>query len=558
MAKIQTAFLIMICWCWPLWVASAQVLPPQAAVATAHPLATAVGHEVLAQGGNAFDAAVAISAVLAVVEPYSSGIGGGGFYLLYRADTAQYGFIDARETAPSAATEKMYLDKQGNLVPETSVNGPLAAGIPGIPAALEYLTQHYAKLSLAHNLKPAMQLAKKGFPVDEYYRRMVQFRLLALQQSPAAAKQFLDQHKIPALGYRLKQSDLARTLALIAEHGKAGFYEGVLAQKLIKGVKEAGGIWQSQDLAQYHVILRTPLIGQYQNIRLITAPPPSSGGVALLTLFNILSPLNLNELNTTDRNHMLVEAMRRVYRDRAAYLGDPDFVKIPVEQLIHPFYAAGLAAGIHPHKATPSELLPGVKSPPQGTDTTHFSILDRQGNRVAATLSINLPFGAAFVPPGTGVLLNNEMDDFVAKAGTPNSYGLVGATANAIAPGKRPLSSMSPTFVEGPQGIGILGTPGGSRIITMVALGILSYAAGEKPAVWVAKPRFHHQYLPDIIQHEAQAFDAQTTLQLQNNGHSLQLQERPYGNMQAILWDLHQNQVHAASDPRGIGSATVK
>lgn len=558
MAKIQTAFLITICWCWSPWAATAQLTPPQAAIATAHPLATAAGHEVLAQGGNAFDAAVAVSAVLGVVEPYSSGIGGGGFYLLYRADTAQYGFIDARETAPAAATENMYLDTQGNMIADASVNGPLAAGIPGIPAALDYLAKHYAKLSLAQDLKTAIQLAKKGFPIDEHYRRMAQFRLPALQQSPAAAKQFLDRDKIPALGYKLKQGDLARTLTLLAEHGKAGFYEGALAQKLIKGVKEAGGIWQNQDLAQYHVVLRTPLIGQYQNMRLITAPPPSSGGIVLLSLFNILAPLNLSELNSVDRNHMLVEAMRRVYRDRAIYLGDPDFVKIPVEQLTHPFYAAGLAAGIHPYKATPSELLPGVKFSPQGTDTTHFSILDRQGNRVAATLSINLPFGAAYVAPGTGVLLNNEMDDFVAKAGTPNSYGLVGAKANAIAPGKRPLSSMSPTFVEGPQGIGILGTPGGSRIITMVTLGILSYAAGEKPTVWVAKPRFHHQYLPDVIQHEAQTFDAQTELQLRHNGHTLQLLERPYGNMQAILWDVHQNQVHAASDPRGIGSAMVK
>jgi len=290
----------------------------------------------------------------------------------------------------------------------------------------------------------------------------------------------------------------------------------------------------------------------------VSAAPPSSGGVVLLTMLHILQQFDLGRLSEADRIHLLVEAMRRAYRDRAQYLGDPDFVSMPLRRLLSPDYAAGLAAGIRLDRATPSSALPGVAGLSGGRDTTHFSILDREGNRVAATLSINYPFGSGFVPPGTGVLLNDEMDDFSAKPGVANVYGLVGAEANAIAPEKRPLSSMTPTFLESDKGIAILGTPGGSRIISMVLLAALEYAAGRSPKAWVTRPRFHHQYLPDEIQLEPGALDEGVLRALRSKGHRLKELENPYGNMQAILWDKREGRVLAASDPRGNGRAAVR
>jgi gamma-glutamyltranspeptidase/glutathione hydrolase len=323
-------------------------------------------------------------------------------------------------------------------------------------------------------------------------------------------------------------------------------------------VRSAGGIWRAADLSGYRVVERQPVRFEYRDLRIVSAAPPSSGGVALATMLHILAGYRLEEMDPAGRVHLVVEAMRRAYRDRAEYLGDTDFVQVPLEQLTDPRYAAGLRASIHPRRATPSASLPGVVSAPGGSDTTHFSILDRQGNRVAATLSINYPFGSGFTVPGTGVLLNDEMDDFSAKPGVPNAYGLVGAEANAIAPGKRPLSSMSPTFVESPQGLAILGTPGGSRIITMVLLGILDLQRGHGPASWVSRPRYHHQYLPDAIQYEPAAFDDELLEALRARGHELQPLARDYGNMQAIYWDYAGKRVEAASDPRGIGRAVVK
>jgi gamma-glutamyltranspeptidase/glutathione hydrolase len=275
-------------------------------------------------------------------------------------------------------------------------------------------------------------------------------------------------------------------------------------------------------------------------------------------MLHILQGYPLRELGEAEQVHLVTEAMRRAYRDRAEYLGDPDFVEIPVQRLIHPWYAAGLRASMRSDRATPSAALPGGAPVPGGNHTTHFSILDRDGNRVAATLSVNYPFGSGFVAPGTGVLLNDEMDDFSAKPGAANAYGLVGGEANAIAPGKRPLSSMSPTFVESDRGVAILGTPGGSRIITMVLLGILDLEQGHGPASWVSRPRFHHQYLPDVIQYEPQAFSPDVQQVLRAQGHALRALERDYGNMQAIYWDYADKRVEAASDPRGIGRAEVR
>ncbi len=532
--------------------------PASQAIASAHPLATRAGMQVLDAGGNAFDAAVAVSAALAVVEPYSSGIGGGGFWLLHRASDGKQVMLDGRERAPQAAHRDLYLDAQGNVVPGLSMDGALAAGIPGEPAALVRLAGHYGRLPLKQSLAPAIHLAQEGFPVDSHYRDMAHFRLAALRRSSAAASIFLDNGEVPAEGELIRQPELADTLRVLADRGRAGFYSGNIASRLVEGVRKAGGIWTLDDLAQYRVTERDPVSFRFRGRRIVSAALPSSGGIGLATMLNILSGYSLEESEPAQRIHLVVEAMRRAYRDRAQYLGDPDFVKVPVRLLTDPRYADGLRASIHPRHATPSRLLPGEASFSNGTDTTHFSVLDREGNRVAATLSINYPFGAAFVVPGTGVLLNDEMDDFSAKPGVPNAYGLVGAEANAIAPGKRPLSSMTPTFVESEQGVAILGTPGGSRIITMVLLAVLDMHGGHGPASWVALPRFHHQYLPDVIQYEPGAFSPQIQKALKGRGHELEAMTSSWGNMQAVYFDYASGKVEAASDPRGGGLASVR
>jgi gamma-glutamyltranspeptidase/glutathione hydrolase len=343
----------------------------------------------------------------------------------------------------------------------------------------------------------------------------------------------------------------------LGQQGHDGFYRGHTAQQLVDGVRHAGGIWTLEDLKSYRIIERDPVVGQYHNVRIVSAAPPSSGGIALLTSLNILAEYDLKRFSAADRVHVIVEAMRRAYHDRALYLGDPDFVTVPVQRLIHPLYADGLRATLRLDRATPSTVFTAAPAVPAGPSTTHFSILDTEGNRVAATLSINLPFGAAFVPPGTGILLNNEMDDFSVKPGTPNAYGLIGADANAIAPNKRPLSSMTPTFLETPDRVGILGTPGGSRIISMVLLATLEFADGQDPDQWVKLKRFHHQFWPDTLQWETGAFEPELVSALSGRGHTLEEQKRPYGNMQAVLWDKRVKRVVAASDPRGIGTNKI-
>ncbi len=542
-----------------LWLpAQATEHPPAAAVASAHPLATAAGHEILAAGGNAFDAAVAVSTALAVVEPYSSGLGGGGFWLLHRAADGHEVMVDGREKAPLAARHDLYLDARGEVVPGRSIDGALAAAIPGEPAALVHIARRYGRLPLSRSLAPAIRYAREGFEVSEHYRLMASFRLDALRASPAAARTFLKDGAVPPLGHRIRQPALAQTLERLARQGSKGFYAGATGKALLEGVAAAGGIWSEEDLRTYGVVERPPMHGSYRGLRITTAAPPSSGGVALLQMLNILSGYDWAALTEADRVHLAAEAMRRAYRDRAEFLGDPDFVTVPVTRLTDPAYAAQQRAGIDPQRATPSSALAAAGAAPGGNHTTHFSILDREGNRVAATLSINYPFGSGFMPEDSGVLLNDEMDDFSAKPGVPNAYGLVGAAANAIAPGKRPLSSMTPTFVDGPGGTAILGTPGGSRIITMVLLGVLEFAAGSEPADWVARPRFHHQYLPDVLQFEPGALTEEVQDELTLRGHALQQAQQPWGNMQAVWWDRKGGRVLAASDPRGEGRAEVQ
>jgi len=532
--------------------------PPAAAVASSHPAATAAGMEILAKGGNAFDAAVAVSATLAVVEPYSSGMGGGGFWLLHRASDQRDIMIDGRETAPQKAHAAMYQDDQGDVVDGASLNGPLSAAIPGQAAALAHLAERYGKLPLKTALAPAIRAARDGFTVTPQYRQMVRFRLAVLRQSPAAAAIFLKDNEVPPLGYRIRQPDLANTLTQLANHGRAGFYGGEVARKLVKGTRTAGGIWSEQDLHDYRIKEREPIRFQYAGYRITSASPPSSGGVVMATILNIASQLPLQKADTVQRTHLLAEAMRRAYRDRAEFLGDPDFVSVPVKRLTSMDHARELAASITANRATPSDSLKPAADVPGGNHTTHLSILDRAGNRVAATLSINYPFGSGFVPPGTGVLLNDEMDDFAAKPGSPNIYGLTGDEANRIAPGKRMLSSMSPTFMEGPDRLVIVGTPGGSRIISMVANAVLAAADGKDARAIVSAPRFHHQYRPDTIQVEPRALTGSQRSGLVRLGHRLTVVEGGYGNMQIVIWDKKHKKVTAASDPRGEGASQVQ
>ena len=525
-------------------------LPKQAVVASANAQATDAGLEVLAAGGNAFDAAIAVSATLGLVEPESSGLGGGGFFLLHLADEDRQVFVDARERAPLAATRDMYLDAEGKPDRRKAVDGALAAGIPGLPAGLVHIAARYGRLPLGKSLAPAMRLARDGWVFGRKNASMMGWRKPSLAADPGAAALFLVDGDIPPEGTRMRNPDYAATLARIAEQGHDGFYRGELAATLVEGVRGLGGIWSAEDLAAYRVVERQPLMLKHRGFRIITAPPPSSGGIALAQTLQILEGLPYAKASRVQQLHWLTEALRRAYRDRAIHLGDPDFVSVPVERLMSPHYAAGLRASIHPTRATPSEMLPGVGESPAGEDTTHFSIIDREGNLAAVTQTVNLPYGNAVVVPGTGFLLNNEMDDFSVKTGVPNAFGLVGDDANAIEPGKRPLSSMTPSFLFGPEHVAVLGTPGGSRIISMVLIGLLSLMDGATAQQAAAMPRVHHQYLPDVLSYEPEALDEASINALRERGFNVQAGRNSWGNMHVARWNRRNGEVDAGSDPR--------
>ncbi|PWB31741.1 gamma-glutamyltransferase [Pseudomonas sp. SDI] len=543
-----------------LALATAQALadgPGRAAIATPHTQATAAAREILEQGGNAFDAAIAVSAALAVVEPYGSGLGGGGFFLLRQAGLpARYQFIDARERAPGQATPAMYL-KDGKVQPGLSINGPLAAAIPGLPAALAELAAHDGKLPLRSTLAPAIRLATQGFAVDRVYRDRASMRRTALRDDAESARLFLVDGEVPALGAVIRQPELAATLQRLAEQGHDGFYKGQTAATLVNGVHAAGGLWTLDDLADYRVARRQPLRYSLADQReLISAPPPSAGGVALAQSLAMLQRLPWQSADKVQRSHYVLEVLRRAYRDRGL-LGDPDHVPNPIPQLLDRRYLNALADSIDVHQATPSASLAPSPAWREGDHTTHFTVIDADGNAVAATLSVNLPFGAAFSVPGSGVVLNNEMDDFAADPQGSNSYGLAGSQANAVAAGKRPLSSMSPSFIESPQQFAAFGTPGGSRIPSMVLLSMLAFLDGQPVASWPAVPRYHHQYLPDVVEHEPGAFSAAEQADLQARGYTLKDLGRSYGNQQVLFWNKAARTLEAASDPRGVGSSEV-
>jgi gamma-glutamyltranspeptidase/glutathione hydrolase len=529
----------------------------QAAIASAHPLATQAGFEILNQGGNAFDAAIAVSAALAVVEPSGSGLGGGGFWLLHRASDGFQTMLDGRETAPNAANKNMYLDQNGKIIPKLSLNGPLAAGIPGVPAALDHLSRKYGVLSLKQSFAPAIRYANNGFKVSKHYQKLARFRLDTLNKFAQSQTIFLRNKQVPKLGTLIIQHDLAYTLEQLASYGRSGFYQGDIAQNLVSSVQQAGGIWTLEDLENYQIKERQPIIATYKGYKITSAALPSSGGIVLSSMLNQLEQLPIVQVGSMQQKHLIVETMRRAYFDRSRYLGDADFVSVPIQKLISKSYAKSLAANINPHYATANNPLAEFTTT-KGEDTTHFSIIDKDGNRVAATLSINYPFGSGFVAKGTGVLLNDEMDDFSAQIGASNVYGLTGNHANEIEANKRPLSSMSPTFIENDNCLMIIGTPGGSRIITMVLLGILDFVDGKEAKAIVSQPRFHHQYLPNAIQIESIGFKPSEINTLKQYGHKIKQLKRQYGNMQIIVVDKKTGNITAASDPRGEGLSLVQ
>ncbi|WP_313317560.1 gamma-glutamyltransferase [Stenotrophomonas sp.] len=542
--------------------------PDGAAIASGHSLATQAGMEILGKGGNAFDAAVAVSSTLAVVEPISSGLGGGGFFLLHDAKTGKDLMLDARETAPESATPEAFLDKKGDLDRDRSVNGPWSAGIPGLPAALVKLAREHGRLPLTDSLAPAIRVATDGFPVYARMARGYESRREVMERYPGTREVYLRNGKPIAEGDIFKQPELAHTLQLLASNGFDGFYRGETGRKLLAGVKQAGGRWTAEELAGYTVKTREPIVFNYRDWKITTASPPSSGGIALASMLQILEGWDINTMDEAHRTHLVVEAMRRAYRDRTFFLGDPDFVDIPQKVLTSRDYAQGLRATIHPEKATPSDLLSGNPTPLEDDETTHFSIIDGEGNRVGGTQTVNLLYGSGLIPAGTGVLLNNEMDDFALKPGTPNAFGVMGYAANAPKTGKRMLSSMTPTFMENADKVIVIGTPGGSRIITMVLLGILGYDAGLDAQQVAALPRYHHQWLPDEISAETGAFSPEVVKQLQAMGHKIDLpgdaaaggrgSSHVWGNLQTVEWNRSTNTLSGGSDPRNpVGSAEV-
>lgn len=524
-----------------------------AAIASAHPLATEAGHDILKRGGNAFDAAVAVAAALAVVEPYSSGLGGGGFFLLHRASDNKQVMIDARETAPAGVTRAHYFDAQGNPISRATMQSGTASGIPGTPAGLVHLARQYGTLPLADTLAPAIRLARDGFAVDGRYARIAKIREGYLRKLPEASRIFLADGQALTPGYVLKQPELAQTLAKLATEGTAGFYAGSVARALVETVNAAGGAWQLSDLQNYRVVEREPMRMTYRGATITAASLPSAGGIALTQAFGMLEHLPLTGVSDTESAHAIAEVLRRVFRDRIQ-LGDADQVKIPVAGIVEKNYIKQIVKSISTKAATSSDSLgtPTLERA-ESNNTTHFSIIDGAGNRVGATLTVNWIFGSGLVAKGTGVLLNNEMDDFTLRADLPNSYRLRGSEANAIAPGKRPLSSMTPTFVEDERGVLVLGAPGGSRIISMVLLAVLEHLRVPEVDLkrLVTMPRYHHQFWPDRVEIEPESFSAEWRAAMQAKGHAVQSAGRKWGNMQAVFQFKQTGATQAASDPRG-------
>ena len=530
-------------------------------VVSAHPLASQAGLDILRSGGNAVDAAVATTFAISVVEPFSAGIGGGGFLLLHQANNSQMKALDFRERAPLKATKNMYLDAQGKVRPNLSIDGYLSVGVPGTVAGLYQVHRQYGKLPWAKVVAPSIKYAQEGFVVTERFVGAVESRKKLILSNQAARQVFTRNGTMYAAGDKLIQRDLAKTLQQIATEPQS-FYTGNIARAIAKDMAKNGGLITLEDLKTYKPIWRTPVCGNFRQSRICSMPPPSSGGVHLLQILNLIGDTDLKAKgwHNPDVLHLMVEAMRIAYADRSEYLGDPDFVKVPVQQLISPEYAAKRRQEIRAN-ATPSIKVKPVDkatlerfTKAESPDTSHLTVVDEQRNAVSLTFTINYGFGSGVVTPGTGILLNDEMDDFAAAPGVPNAYGLIGGDANAIAPRKTPLSSMTPTIVTQNNRLKMAtGAPGGSTIITtvlQVILGVLAYDMNAGEAV--SAPRIHHQWLPDELRMQPFGLDTATIAELKRRGHQVK-QTSPWGNANAIVVTAD-GKLDGAADPRGEGS----
>jgi gamma-glutamyltranspeptidase/glutathione hydrolase len=532
-------------------------------VATAESRATDIGVAILKKGGNAVDAAVAVGMALAVTYPVAGNLGGGGF-MLVRMATGETVAIDYREVAPRLATRGMYLDAKGNAIPEASLVGSRAAGVPGTVAGFALAQQKYGKLSWREVIEPARLLAAKGFSLS--YEQAHSLRTDALLAAfPESRRIFQKKGRFYAPGDLFKQPELAATLQRLQTQGPREFYEGETAQRIVQEMQQSQGVITLEDLKQYRPVVRAPLRGTYHGLEILTMPPPSSGGIALIEMLNILERFPLRDLgyNGSQTDHLLIETMKRAFADRAEHLGDPDFVQVPTAGLISKRYAAKLAAGIDQQHATPStEIRSATAAQIEAEQTTHFSIVDAQGNAVTNTYTLNGAYGCGVTVHGAGFLLNNEMDDFAAKPGTPNGYGLVQGEANAIAPGKRPLSSMTPTIVlkDGKLFL-VIGSPGGPTIITTVLhviLNIVDFDMNLREAI--AAPRFHHQWLPDSVRVESYRFPPDVREALKALGHHLAESASRgtyWGDAEGVMVDPTTGLYLGASDPRSNDSRAL-
>ena len=530
-------------------------------VATQEAHATRAAASVLAEGGNAIDAAVCAGFTLAVTLPRAGNIGGGGFMLIHLEKTNHQTAIDYREKAPAAAHRDMFLDAKGKVDTGLSRSSRLASGVPGTVRGLALALRKHGTISLKRAMRPAIELAENGFIVGEDLHESLKARLRHFRHSPAALQVYFQADgSPPAIGSKLIQKDLAQTLRLIARQGADAFYSGSVAEAILADMKANGGIITADDLNNYRPVVRKPVSGTYRGWKVVAMPPPSSGGIHLLQMLNILEefPIAKYGHNTTDTIHLSVEAMRRAYADRSRYLGDPDFSDIPIKALISKDYAKTLALQISPSRATPShEVSPGLEPGDdlESNETTHFSVIDRWGNAVTNTYTLNFSYGSGIMIPGTGILLNNEMDDFSAKPGVANAYGLLGGKRNAIEPGKRMLSSMTPTLLfNGENHLVATGSPGGSRIITTVLQIVCNLVDHDMDiSAATAAARFHHQWFPDEVQVEP-GFNPETIASLRSRAHTVKTHSL-MGSTQSVA--RINGRFFGASDPRRQGALTI-
>ncbi len=523
-------------------------------VVSSDPLATQAGVEILKAGGNAVDAAVAVGFALAVTYPFAGNIGGGGF-MMVRMTGEQPAMIDYREEAPGHATRDMYLDKHGHVIPNASIVGALSVGVPGTVAGLATAEQKYGQLGLARVMEPAIRLATDGFPVSYSLSQSLKSHQALLSKFTGSRRIYLRNGDLYQPGEIFKQPDLSRTLKQIALHGPNAFYLGPVANYIVATMKEYNGIITAEDLARYRAIVRQPLVGHFRGYDILAPPPPSSGGVALIEMLNILDPLELGPPDSYESMHLIVEAMRRAYADRAAYMGDTDFVSVPVAGLTSVKYADELRKEILKSKPD-APVKAGNPAPFEGPNTTHFSVVDAQGNAVSNTYTLNNGYGSGVTVDAAGFLLNDEMDDFTSKPGTPNMFGLIQSEANAIGPHKRPLSSMTPVIVLQNNKVRlVLGSPGGGTIINTVLQVLLNVVVYHMDVLQaVIAPRFHDQWMPDQITYEKWGFSADTLDKLKKAGYKLN-ETDSLGECEAIEVDPATGWRFGAADPRGAGKA---